>query len=162
RTAPSPRRGAGERGTPDCRSGCRARTGGWRSRIAWAQQYMMLTPAGRLAPVPGKLPRVRRRVLALSVVGAALFAPAAGPHPVAPHDGQYAQYGRAWPDPLGGCQASGVQPCSPNAEGKVPATQFIQYSELIDGLTYLQSKAAWRRYLEVWPLDGRLGPGSGH
>ena len=38
-----------------------------------------------------------------------------------------------------------------------PASQFIQYQELIDGLKYMNTKARWQRYMEVWPLDGKIG-----
>ncbi|MFL5780028.1 MAG: M14 family zinc carboxypeptidase, partial [Thermoleophilaceae bacterium] len=90
---------------------------------------------------------------------AALAAPAAAlATPVATNDAQYAQLGRVFPDPLANCVAS---PCDPNAEGNQPATQFIQYPELVNGLRYLSSKPKWRRYLEVLPLDGKIGAGSG-
>ena len=81
--------------------------------------------------------------------------------PVATNDGQYSQYGAVFPDPLGGCNQSGIKPCSPSARGNLPATQFIGYEELVSGLTFLNSKPQWRRYLEVWPLDGKIGDGSG-
>ena len=91
----------------------------------------------------------------------ALAAPAAAT-PVADTDAEYTSLGRVFPDPLANCQNAGEgSPCSPHAQGNVPATQFVQFSELIDGLRFLNSKAEWRRYLEVLPLDGKLGEGSG-
>ncbi len=89
----------------------------------------------------------------------AMTAPAMA-SPVATNDAQYSVYGRVFPDPLAGC-TPGVGVCSPNAKGTVPATQFIQYQELIDGLRYLNSKDAWNDSLEVLVLDGKLGDGSG-
>jgi hypothetical protein len=62
---------------------------------------------------------------ALALVLVVLLAPAAAhATPVATNDSQYSQLGRVFPDPLAGCTSS---PCSPNAQGNVPATQFIQY-----------------------------------
>src|SRR3712207_5162329 len=46
-------------------------------------------------------------------------------------------------------------------QGNVPATQFIGYQEFVDGMQYLNSKPEWQRYLEVLPLDGRLGENDG-
>src|SRR6187549_4148757 len=86
---------------------------------------------------------------------------AAGASPIATSDSGYVVLGRVFPDPLAGCQNLGTKPCSPNAQGNVPAGQFIQYQELIDGLSYMNQRPEWKRYLEVWPLDGRLGDGSG-
>jgi Zinc carboxypeptidase len=101
------------------------------------------------------------RVVALACVLAAIPAAAASATPVATSDSQYMQLGRVFPDPLAGCQQTGQSPCSPNAQGNVPATQFIQYTELVDALKYMNSKPEWQRYLEVWPLDGKEGDGSG-
>jgi hypothetical protein len=99
---------------------------------------------------------VRRVLLAVAVT--ALFAPAAHATPVATNDSQYSSLGRVFPDPLAGCRAG---PCSPNAQGNVPATQFIQYTEFVDAMRYMNTKAPWSRYMEVWPLDGKLGDGAG-
>ena len=100
-----------------------------------------------------------RRLLVITVAIAALVLPAAASAtPVATSDAEYASLGRVFPDPLANCSGT---PCDPNAQGNQPATQFIQYPELISGLRYLNSKPAWRRYLEVQPLDGKLGDGSG-
>jgi hypothetical protein len=80
--------------------------------------------------------------------------------PVATNDADYGMYGRVFPDPLAGCTPR-VGVCSPTAKGTVPATQFIQYQELIDGLRSLNSKDAWNDDLEVLVLHGKLGDGSG-
>ncbi len=84
--------------------------------------------------------------------------------PTANNDQEYAGLGRVFPDPLAGCQ--GVSsPCSPNAQGNVPASQFLQYPEVLDSLQYMNTKAfmspdeRWSSYMEVWPLDGKLGAG---
>ena len=100
---------------------------------------------------------MRRLIFLLAVV--ALLAPAAAQAtPVATSDSQYSQLGRVFPDPLAACQGPA---CSPNAQGNVPATQFIQYTELVDALKYMNQKSPWSRYMEVWPLDGKIGDGSG-
>ena len=101
------------------------------------------------------------RVVALALALAAIPAATASASPVATSDSQYQQLGRVFPDPLAGCQQSGQSPCSPNAQGNVPAAQFIQYLEFVDALKYMNQKAEWKRYLEVWPLDGKEGDGSG-
>jgi hypothetical protein len=44
----------------------------------------------------------------------------------------------------------------------VPATQFIQIGEFVDALTYMNTKPEWQRYLEVLPLDGKIGDGAGN
>jgi hypothetical protein len=97
------------------------------------------------------------RFLLLAAVFSALMPAVAAASPVATDDGAYASLGRVFPDPLGGCRQTGVQPCSPNAQGNVPAVQFIGVDEFTDGIAYLNSKPEWQRYLEVWPLDGRRG-----
>src|SRR4051794_17395781 len=84
------------------------------------------------------------------------LAPAASAGPVATSDDQYSVYGRVFPDPMGGCGQIGASPCSPNAQGNVPATQFIGYDEFVNGMRYLNSKPEWQRYLEVLPLDGKI------
>lgn len=83
------------------------------------------------------------QMLGVAVVAALGTVPPAAATPVATNDAEYAVYGRVFPDPLAGC-TPGVGLCSPNAQGKVPATQFIQYQELIDGLRYRNSsKEGW-------------------
>jgi hypothetical protein len=113
--------------------------------------------------VGGIASRRRGIVAAASALLAALSlcAPALA-SPVATNEQQYQGLGRVFPDPLAGCQQGGESsPCSPFAQGNVPATQFIGYQEFVDGMKFLNSKPEWRRYLEVWPLDGKLGAGSG-
>jgi hypothetical protein len=90
----------------------------------------------------------------------ALAAPAAAT-PVATNDGAYAALGRVFPDPLAGCQNAGTSPCSPNAKGNAPATQFIGIDEFIDAIRYMNSKGEWQRYMDIIALDGKLGDGSG-
>jgi hypothetical protein len=96
-----------------------------------------------------------RTRLALSLLLAALAAPAAAhAGPVATSDATYSAFGRVFPDPQGGlCANSGIGPCSPKAQGMVPATTFLGFSEFESALGYLASKSEWRRYLEVWPLS---------
>src|SRR5829696_689561 len=101
-----------------------------------------------------------RRVLLLFGLVSLLAAPGALASPVAKSDAEYTAFGRVFPDPLAACSVvQGV--CSPNAQGKVPATQFIQWGEFQQALQYLNSKPEWRRYLEVLVLDGKIGEGSG-
>ncbi|MEA2473610.1 MAG: hypothetical protein QOE06_1525 [Thermoleophilaceae bacterium] len=87
-------------------------------------------------------------------------APAAAT-PVASNDGTYTALGRVFPDPLAGCQAAGSSPCSPNAQGNTPATQFIGIDEFMDAIRYMNSKPAWQPFMEILALDGKLGDGSG-
>src|SRR6185436_17427141 len=89
------------------------------------------------------------------------FCPAAVATPVATSDAQYQALGRVFPDPLANCQLIGTKPCSPNAQGNVPAGQFIQYGEFIDALKYMNQRPEWNRRMEVWTLDGKAGDGSG-
>ncbi|HEX2087944.1 MAG TPA: M14 family zinc carboxypeptidase, partial [Solirubrobacteraceae bacterium] len=103
----------------------------------------------------------RFTLLALALVATALPATPAFATPVATNDGAYAVLGRVFPDPLGGCQNAGTEPCSPNAQGNVPATQFIGVDEFVDAIEYMNSKPEWQRYLEVLPLDGRMGENDG-
>jgi hypothetical protein len=91
----------------------------------------------------------------------ALAGPAAAT-PVATNDGSYQALGRVFPDPLANCQRGGEgSPCSPFAQGNAPATQFIGYQEFVDGMRFMNSKPEWQRYLEVLPLDGKMGAGAG-
>lgn len=93
-----------------------------------------------------------------AVVGMAVFASSAMATPVATSDAQYSGLGRVFPDPLAGCTAtSSPTGCDPNAEGNVPATQFIQYQEFIDALTYMNANPVWSKYMEVEVLDGKIG-----
>ena len=70
--------------------------------------------------------------------------------------------GRVFPDLLAGCQHPASEPCSPNAQGNVPAAQFIQYGEFVDALKCYDEPARGVEALHgVWPLDGKLGDGSG-
>jgi zinc carboxypeptidase len=103
------------------------------------------------------------RLLALVAAAAALliFAAPALATPVATNDGSYTALGRVFPDPLAGCSNSGGT-CSPNANGKVPATQFIGVDEFVDAIKYMNSESQWRRYMEIEALDGKLGDGAGN
>src|SRR3954468_11122415 len=80
--------------------------------------------------------------------------------PVATDESSYSFLGRVCPDPMAGCQNGGQSPCDPNAEGNVPATQFIGIDEFQDGLRFMNSRPAWQRYMEVWALDGHMGDGA--
>ncbi len=77
--------------------------------------------------------------------------------PVATSDPQYQALGRVFPDPLGACQHIGQEPCSPHAQGNVSAMSFIQWQEFVDALRYMNGNSEWQRYLEVLPLDGKMG-----
>jgi hypothetical protein len=83
--------------------------------------------------------------------------------PVADNDQFYQGSTRVFPDPQGGCNQG---PCSPNAQGTVPAVTFLGYQEFLDGLEYMNAGSAtnskiWSRYMEVWTLDGKLGDNDG-
>jgi zinc carboxypeptidase len=105
---------------------------------------------------------MRRLLLpALALVATALPLATAQASPVATDDGSYSVLGRIFPDPMGGCQNAGTSPCSPNAQGNVPAGQFIGVDEFVDGIHFMNSKPEWQRYLEVCPLDGRSGANDG-
>ena len=118
--------------------------------------------------VRATLQRVKSRGTLAGLAAAALLslvapAPAAAT-PTANTDAEYQALGRVFPDPLAGCSSS---PCSPNAQGNVPAEQFIQIQEFLDSLEYMNQKPfmapaeRWSNYMEVWPLDGKPGDGSG-
>ena len=98
---------------------------------------------------------------ALALLATALLATPALATPVATSDAEYGVFGRIFPDPMGGCGPAGIQPCSPNAQGNVPATQFIGVDEFVDAVAFMNSKPEWQRYLEVLPLDGRMGENDG-
>ncbi|MGH2957499.1 MAG: M14 family zinc carboxypeptidase [Solirubrobacterales bacterium] len=112
--------------------------------------------------IPG---RKRRRVggalgAALAIAAVLLSASSATAAPVATSDEAYSVLGRVFPDPLAGCQNLGTSPCSPNAQGNFPATQFIQFPEFEEALEYMNGKPEWARYLEVWPLSTGQFPGN--
>ena len=77
--------------------------------------------------------------------------------PVATSPEQYQAYGAVFPDPLAVCQ----QNCDPNSRGRTNATQFIQWQEFNEAITFMNTNDDWRRYMEVWPLDGAKGADSG-
>ena len=104
----------------------------------------------------------RSVIVALALVATALSATPAAAFPVATNDPSYNALGRIFPDPLAACSQGGPEPCSPNAQGRVPATQFIGVDEFVDAIEFMNSKDEWRRYLEVWPLDGRAGANDGN
>ncbi len=102
----------------------------------------------------------------LAAVLVTTFSVLAGGHsalatPVATNDSEYTALGRVFPDPLAGCQEADSEPCSPNAQGNTPATQFIQWQEFLDGMQYMNQRPEWQNHMEVWPLDGKLGEGAG-
>src|SRR3954468_2251098 len=103
-----------------------------------------------------------RSIAALAATAALfVFAAPALATPVATDDGSYQALGRVFPDPLAGCANSGGV-CSPTANGNIPATQFIGIDEFVDAITYMNSKPEWQRYMEIVPLDGKLGDGAGN
>ena len=93
---------------------------------------------------------MRRIVVAAGValVALALLLPSthASSTPVATSDEQYTAMGRVFPDPHG-CNAAG----SPFAKGTICATDFLQHSEMIDGLTYLET--LFPDFVEFYQLD---------
>ena len=99
------------------------------------------------------------RLFIVAVVAAAFLslAASAGAAPVATTMPQYQGYGAVFPDPLAVCQ----QQCDPNSRGRTNATQFIQWQEFNDAITFMNKEEDWRRYMEVLPLDGHKGPGGG-
>jgi hypothetical protein len=95
-----------------------------------------------------------RRLLPFAVIAAGLtFSSTAMAAPVATSDGAYQGLGRVFPDPQGGCAGS---PCSPSAQGNVPATTFLSYRDFVDGLKYMNQRKEWQRFIEVLPLDGKI------
>jgi hypothetical protein len=98
---------------------------------------------------------------AVAVIACVVWAVPASASPVATSDSSYSLLGRVFPDPMAGCQQAGTAPCDPNAEGDVPATQFIGIDEFMNAVHYMNSKKPWQRYMEVWALDGKFGNGSG-
>jgi hypothetical protein len=115
---------------------------------------------------------MRRALLVLTTAAVLLSAGTAAATPVATSEGEYGALGRVFPDPLAGCQRSpGAeqegQGCSPYAQGNVPAVQFVQLQEFIDAMEFMNTQGdeegerPWSRYMEVLPLDGKKGDGSG-
>src|SRR3954453_10846508 len=102
------------------------------------------------------------RLLALVAAAAVLcvLAVPAGATPPATDDGSDQALGRVFPDPVAGCSNSGGV-CSPTANGNVPAQQFIGIDEFVNAITYMNSKLAWQRYMEIEALDAKLGDGAG-
>lgn len=114
---------------------------------------------------PLSSPKLKGTILG-GIVGAA-FAVAlliattpASATPVASDDASYAALDRVFPDPLAGCSIGLPEPCSPNAQGNFPASQFIQFGEFEDALRYMNQKSEWQNYMEVWPLDDGQFPGN--
>jgi hypothetical protein len=70
--------------------------------------------------------------------------------PVATDDATYFTYGRVFPDPHGCVKGQPLK--SPYAKGNVCAAQFIQYSELVKGLTYLNTK--FPEFMEIFEVPG--------
>ncbi|CAA9504888.1 MAG: hypothetical protein AVDCRST_MAG30-2140 [uncultured Solirubrobacteraceae bacterium] len=92
-----------------------------------------------------------------------LFASPAVATPVATSEQSYSALGRVFPDPLAGCRGGGEgSGCSPHARGNVPATQFVGVDEFVDAMRFMNTNSrGWSRYMEVLPLDGKMGDGSG-
>jgi hypothetical protein len=90
-----------------------------------------------------------------------VFAIPAMAAPVATNDGFYSGLGRVFPDPMANCQHSGGL-CSPNANGNLPATSFIGIEEFQDAILYMNQRDEWKHFMEVVPLDGKLGDGAGN
>jgi hypothetical protein len=79
--------------------------------------------------------------------------------PVATDDSRYGGLGRVFPDPQAECKSG---PCDPGAKGNLGAKTFIGYQEFVDAITYMNKRGDWQRYMEIWPLDGKLGNGAGN
>ena len=100
------------------------------------------------------------RLLFTVVAAASAFLILASPvaaGPVATSGAEYQAYGAVFPDPLAVCQ----QQCDPRSRGRTNATSHIQWQEFNQAITFMNQNDDWRRYMEVLPLDGQKGPGSG-
>lgn len=75
-------------------------------------------------------------------------APPAASTPVATDEATYLAYGRVFPDPHGCIR--GAPNASPFAKGRVCAADFIQFSELVAGLTFLEE--LYPDYTELYVL----------
>ena len=105
---------------------------------------------------------ITRGTTAAALLCALAAAAPAAATPTADNANEYQGLGRVFPDPMANCQRGGEDsPCSPFAQGNVPATQFIGYQEFVDGMRFMNTDDDWNKYLEVWPLDGKMGAGSG-
>lgn len=104
---------------------------------------------------------MRRLLLPLTLLLAFALPGTAAAGPVATSDAQYDAFGRVFPDPQGGlCATAGIGPCSPKAQGRVPATTFLGFGEFEQALRYMNARPDWRRYMEVWPLSTGRFPGN--
>jgi hypothetical protein len=100
------------------------------------------------------VPRGMRCLLTLAAVAATLtFSSTATAAPVATSDGAYQALGKVFTEPQGGC---GGSPCSPSAQGNLPATTFLSYRDFVDGMKYMNQRKDWQRFVEVLPLDGKI------
>ena len=105
---------------------------------------------------------MRSRIKAAAVVATVLAASVsslatqatAGPTFVATNEATYLAFGRVFPDPQG-CLNQPPAPTpprvSPFAKGKVCATQFLEYDDVVNGASFLQQR--FPRYLNVIRLD---------
>ena len=94
-------------------------------------------------------------LLVIALVSSSLVlitAPPAVATPVATSQAEYAQYGRAFPDPHGCASGPNI---SPWAKGNVCATQFIQWTEALGGLQFLETK--FGRYMDLLNLRTDVG-----
>jgi hypothetical protein len=101
-------------------------------------------------------------VTGMMVAGYATQAPATSPSttagtaavraasPVATSEEEYAVYGRVFPDPHGCNQ--GQPGYSPFAKGNVCAVDFMQFSELQNGLAFLGELEGFENFIEVYKL----------
>ena len=71
--------------------------------------------------------------------------------PVATSEEEYAAYGRVFPDPHGCNQ--GQPGYSPFAKGNVCAVDFLQFSELQNGLAFLGELEGFANFIEIYRLD---------
>lgn len=89
---------------------------------------------------------------AVAVLAALLLVPALAPRaagtPVATSEETYALYGRVFPDPHG-C-SDGAPGTSPFAKGNVCATDFVQFDEMVQGMSFLEEH--FGRFIEVYVL----------
>lgn len=84
-----------------------------------------------------RFPAALAAVLVAASLGVVAPAPVAA-FPVAADDTLYQAYGRVFPDPHG-C-VKGAPGTSPWAKGRVCAVQFLQWQNVLDGLTYLEDR----------------------
>ena len=105
---------------------------------------------------------MRIRLIAATVAALALAScSTALATPVATNDGAYTALGRVFPDPLAGCQHAGTRLLAERAGQRARRAVHRAPGVRSTRSTYMNTKPEWQSYMEVWPLDGKLGDGAG-